>query len=72
MMKAIIQSKYGSPGDVIQLRDIDKPVAGDGENITQFRPGDEVFGESLKGALQWMNGGAFAEYASVSQDALAL
>lgn len=124
-MKAIIQSKYGSPGDVLQLRDVDKPVAGDGEvlvrvraasvhpdvwhvvtgrpyvlrlmgaglfkpknpvpgtdvaghvesvgeNVTQFRPGDEVFGESLKGTLQWMNGGAFAEYASVSQDALAL
>lgn len=123
-MKAIIQSKYGSPGDVLQLRDVDKPVAGDGEvlvrvraasvhpdvwhvvtgrpyvlrlmgaglfkptnpvpgtdvaghvesvgeNVTQFRPGDEVFGESIKG-LQWANGGAFAEYASVSQDALAL
>ena len=35
-----------------------------GENVTQFQPGDEVFGYS--------NAGAFAEYISVSQDALAL
>lgn len=124
MMKAIIQDKYGSPDDVLQLREIDKPVAGDdevlvrvraasvhpdvwhvvtgrpyvlrlmgaglfkpknpvpgtdvaghvesaGKNVTQFRPGDEVFGETLNGS-QWANGGAFAEYVSVPQDALAL
>ena len=113
-MKAIVQYQYGSP-DVLELRDIDKPVVGDGEvlvrvqaagvhigdwllmnglpylvrlvsgllrprnrvpgsdvagrveavgkNVSQFQPGDEVFG--------WGNG-AFAEYASVSEDALAL
>ena len=124
MMKAIIQDKYGSPDDVLQLREIDKPVVGDdevlvrvraasvhpdvwhvvtgrpyvlrlmgagllrpknpvpgtdvaghvesvGKNVTQFRPGDEVFGETLNG-FQWANGGAFAEYVSVPQDALAL
>ena len=124
MMKAIIQDKYGSPDDVLQLREIDKPVVGDdevlvrvraasvhpdvwhvvtgrpyvlrlmgagllkpknpvpgtdvaghvesaGKNVTQFRPGDEVFGETLNGS-QWANGGAFAEYVSVPQDALAL
>ena len=123
-MKAIIQEKYGLPDDVLQLREIAKPVAGDdevlvrvraasvhpdvwhvvtgrpyvlrlmgagllkpknpvpgtdvaghvesvGKNVTQFRPGDEVFGETLKGS-QWANGGAFAEYVSVPQDALAL
>jgi NADPH:quinone reductase-like Zn-dependent oxidoreductase len=43
-----------------------------GKNVTQFRPGDEVFGESLKKNFQWMNGGAFAEYVSVPQEALAL
>lgn len=35
-----------------------------------FGPGDEVFGETLLG-MQWKNGGAFAEYVSVPEDALA-
>ena len=124
MMKAIVQEKYGSPDDVLQLREIDKPMVGDdevlvrvraasvhpdvwhvvtgrpyvlrlmgagvlkpknpvpgtdvaglvesvGKDVTRFRPGDEVFGETLT-KLQWRNGGAFAEYVSVPQDALAL
>jgi len=124
MMKAIVQDKYGSPDDVLELREIDEPVVGDdevlvrvraasvhpdvwhvvtgrpyvlrlmgsglrkpknpipgidvaghiesvGREVTRFVPGDEVFGESHRGS-QWQNGGAFAEYASVPQDALAL
>ncbi|MES2931972.1 MAG: NAD(P)-dependent alcohol dehydrogenase [Pseudomonadota bacterium] len=123
-MQAIVQHKYGAPAAVLQLQEIDKPVAGDnevllrvraasmhadvwhvvtgrpyilrlmgggffkpknrvpgtdlagqveavGKNVTQFRPGDAVFGESVRG-IQWTNGGAFAEYATVSQDTLAL
>ena len=35
-----------------------------GKNVAQFQPEDEVFGET--------SGGAFAEYVSVSEDALAL
>src|SRR5918998_381856 len=123
-MEAIVQDGYGSPGDVLVLRTIDKPAVGDdevlvrvraasvhpdvwhvvrgrpyvlrlmgagllkpknsvpgtdvagrvesvGENVTRFRPGDEVFGESIRG-LQWNNGGAYAEYASVPEEALAL
>ena len=123
-MKAIVQEKYGSPDDVLQLREIEKPVVGDdevlvgvraasvhpdvwhvvtgrpyvlrlmgagvlkpknpvpgtdvaglvesvGKDVTRFGPGDEVFGEThLK--HQWRNGGAFAEYVSIPQDALAL
>jgi NADPH:quinone reductase-like Zn-dependent oxidoreductase len=42
-----------------------------GKNVTRFQPGDEVFGETLKG-YQWTNGGTYAEYMSVAQDALAL
>jgi len=113
-MKAIVQTRYGAPDDVLELQDIDKPgvkddevlmrvhasaVAGDdwhlvrglpyvarmatglfkpknrvpgrdvagrvetvGANVTQFRPGDEVFG--------WCEG-AFAEYVSVPENALA-
>lgn len=31
-----------------------------GVKVTRFRPGDEVFGETVRG-IQWHNGGAFAE-----------
>ena len=34
-MKAIIQTKYSSPGDVLQVREIDKPVAGPGEVLVR-------------------------------------
>jgi len=115
VMKAIVQDKFGSPDDVLELQEIDKPVVKDdevlvrvhaasihigdsygmrgvpyllrpvfslsraknrvpgtdiagtveavGKSVTQLRPGDEVFG--------WCKG-AFAEYVSVSEDALAL
>ena len=115
-MKAIVQDRYGS-SEVLELRNIDKPLIGDNEvlilvraagvnpgdwaimgglpyiarpvygmgkpknrvrgtdvagevqavgaSVTRFRPGDEVFGSSKQ------LGGAFAEYAAVSQDALA-
>jgi NADPH:quinone reductase-like Zn-dependent oxidoreductase len=35
MMKAIVQDKYGSPDDVLQLREIDKPVIGDNEVLVR-------------------------------------
>ncbi|MEE9184328.1 MAG: NAD(P)-dependent alcohol dehydrogenase [Acidimicrobiia bacterium] len=42
-----------------------------GSNVEQFQPGDEVFGETATGN-QWHNAGAFAEYVSVAEEALAL
>ncbi len=41
-----------------------------GKDVALFGPGDEVFGETHT-KLQWRNGGAYAEYVSVPQDALA-
>jgi NADPH:quinone reductase-like Zn-dependent oxidoreductase len=41
-----------------------------GKNVTRFKIGDDVFGETTK--FGWHNGGAFAEYASVPQELLAL
>jgi len=112
-MKAIVCHEYGSP-DVLELRDVDKPVVNDddvrvrvhaasvnpydwhtlkgtpylmrigalrrpkrtipgidlagrveavGKNVTQFQPGEEVFGGA---------GGAFAEYVCVPEDRIVL
>ena len=36
-MKAVIQDKYGSPGDVLHLRDIDMPVVRDDEVLIRVR-----------------------------------
>lgn len=119
---AVVQTRYGSP-DLLEVRDVPVPVAGDnevlvrvraaslhpdvwhvvtgrpyvlrlmgaglmrpvnpipgtdmagvveraGRSVTRFRPGDAVFGETIP-ALQWVNGGAFAEYVAVREDLLA-
>jgi NADPH:quinone reductase-like Zn-dependent oxidoreductase len=50
--------------------DVAGPVEAVGAAVTRFRPGDEVFGETLRG-YQWRNGGAYAEYAAVPEEVLA-
>ena len=122
-MKAVIQSKYGPPEEVLSVGEVDKPAAGDSEvlvrvraaavhadlwhavtgrpyswrfmlgwrapkrpvpgtdlagvvesvgaRVTRFKPGDEVFGETLHG-FGLSNGGAFAEYASAPEQSLTL
>jgi NADPH:quinone reductase-like Zn-dependent oxidoreductase len=40
-----------------------------GAAVARFAPGDEVFGETVKGH-QWRNGGAFAEYVAAPESAL--
>jgi NADPH:quinone reductase-like Zn-dependent oxidoreductase len=42
-----------------------------GADVRRLRPGDTVFGETLRG-FQWRNGGAYAEYVAVPADNLAL
>lgn len=121
-MKAVIQDRYGPPGEVLRVGEIDMPVVGDGDvlvrvraasvhadiwhvvtgqpsilrlmgggfsrpkhpvpgtdmagtveavgsKVTRFRPGDDVFGETVKENL-WANGGTYAEYVAVHQDRL--
>jgi NADPH:quinone reductase-like Zn-dependent oxidoreductase len=64
----IARPVYGlrKPKNAVRGTDVAGTVEGVGAGVTRFRPGDEVFG--------WCGGlgGAFAEYASVSEDALAL
>jgi NADPH:quinone reductase-like Zn-dependent oxidoreductase len=56
----------GKPKNPVRGTDVAGEVEAVGASVTRFRPGDEVFGWS--GRL----GGAFAEYASVCEDALVL
>ncbi|MEV4383004.1 NAD(P)-dependent alcohol dehydrogenase [Streptosporangium sp. NPDC049644] len=65
MGAGLLRPKNRVPGT-----DVAGHVESVGRKVTRFRPGDEVFGETIRGN-QWKNGGAFAEYVSVSQDALA-
>ncbi len=51
--------------------DVAGVVVAVGRNVTRFRRGDEVFGETIRGN-QWRNGGAYAEYATAPEEGLAL
>ncbi|GMR22727.1 MAG: NAD(P)-dependent alcohol dehydrogenase [Acidobacteriota bacterium] len=62
---------FSEPKNPIPGTDMAGIVESVGKSVTQFRQGDEVFGETI-GAHQWANGGAFSEYVSVRQDWLAL
>lgn len=59
------------PKDRVPGTDMAGMVESVGKKVTRFRAGDEVFGETLPG-MQWRNGGAYAEYVTVHQDALAI
>jgi len=59
------------PKDLVPGTDLSGVVESVGNNVSRFKVGDAVFGEShLK--MQWRNGGTFAEYAAVPEGALEL
>jgi len=64
-------SGVSRPKNPIPGTDMAGIVESVGRSVTRFRPGDPVFGETIA-TMQWVNGGAFAEYVSVHQDLLAL
>jgi NADPH:quinone reductase-like Zn-dependent oxidoreductase len=58
------------PSQPVPGIDVAGVVEAAGAAVTRFGPGDEVFGETVKG-FQWRNGGAFAEYVAAPASALA-
>ena len=62
---------FSKPKNPIPGTDMAGIVESVGKSVTQFRPGNPVFGETIV-AQQWIHGGAFAEYVSVHQDLLSL
>lgn len=67
----IMGAGFFRPRNPIPGTDIAGIVEEVGKNVTHFKRGDEVFGESLRGH-QWHNGGAFAEYAAAPASSLML
>ena len=59
------------PKDRVPGTDVAGVVESVGAAVTRFRPGDEVFAETIRG-VQWRNGGAFAEYATAPEEGVAL
>jgi NADPH:quinone reductase-like Zn-dependent oxidoreductase len=66
MGSGLREPKHRVPGTDLAGR-----VEAVGKDVTRFRAGDEVFGQSL-GANLWRNGGAYAEYAAAPQAGLEL
>ena len=59
------------PSQPIPGTDLAGVVVAVGAGVTRFKPGDEVFGETIRGH-QWRNGGAYAELAVAPEQGLAL
>src|SRR6476661_5556622 len=59
------------PRERVPGTDVAGVVESVGSAVTRFEPGDEVFGETVRG-VQWRNGGAFAEYATAPEEGVAL
>jgi NADPH:quinone reductase-like Zn-dependent oxidoreductase len=61
---------FARPKNPIPGTDMAGIVEATGAEVTRFKVGDAVFGESVE-SFQWANGGTYAQYVSVSQDLLA-
>lgn len=62
----LMGSGLRAPKHPVPGTDLAGHVESVGTKVTRFRPGDEVFGQSIVANL-WRNGGAFAEHATVPE-----
>jgi NADPH:quinone reductase-like Zn-dependent oxidoreductase len=62
----IMGSGLRRPKNPVPGTDLAGRVEAVGGDVTRFRPGDEVFGQTV-GANLWGNGGTYAEYAAVAE-----
>ena len=60
-----------APKNHVPGTDLSGRVTAVGNAVSGFAVGDDVFGETIRG-IQWINGGAYAEYAAVPVEGLAL
>ncbi|MBC2932836.1 NAD(P)-dependent alcohol dehydrogenase [Nocardioides sp. zg-1228] len=67
----LMGSGIRTPREQVPGTDVAGVVEAVGSAVTRFEPGDEVFGETVRG-VQWRNGGAFAEYATAPEEGVAL
>jgi NADPH:quinone reductase-like Zn-dependent oxidoreductase len=67
----VMGNGFLKPRNPIPGTDMAGIVESVGKNVTRFRPGDPVFGETIR-THQWTSGGAHAEYVSARQDWLEL
>ena len=51
-MKAIVYQEYGSPDDVLELQDIDKPIVVEDEVLVRIRPDLEAAEEFVRRRLE--------------------
>ena len=66
----LMGSGLRKPANPIPGTDMSGVVIAQGEGANRFSLGDAVFGECAK-SFQWANGGAYAEFVAVHEDALA-
>ena len=71
MVLRLMGSGIGRPRERVPGTDVAGVVESVGSAVTRFKPGDEVFGETVRG-VAWSNGGAYAEYAAAPEEGVAL
>lgn len=66
----LLWAGFRRPKEAVPGTDFAGVVEAAGAGVTEFRAGDEVFGESFR-ELAWRNGATFAEYAAVPVETIA-
>ncbi len=67
----VMGAGFMRPKNPIPGTDVAGVVEEVGQEVTAFKKGDEVFGETINN-FQWIHGGAFAEYVAVKENSLSL